>query len=550
MRSYNFCLTAIGLAALALQPAHAQSQAPILTGHVSSAEESAMEGVVVSAKADGSNITVSVDTDQSGAYAFPARRLAPGHYALTIRAVGYVLDGMKTADVGASPAAVDLTLKKTKNLASQLTNTEWSMSAPGTFDQKAVFLNCNGCHTVERIMRSTHDAAEFVQVMTRMARHAPGSMPTHPQDRNEAPDAAHPERFQKAAEYLASINLSAVDKWEFPLKTLPRPTGKATKVIVTEYDMPRADAMPHDVVMDPQGMVWYSDFGSQVLGSLDPKTGKVVDYTVPTLKPKSPTGLLDLEFDKDNNLWLGLMLQGGIAKFDRTTHKFQTWSLPAALNNEIAQQAMVVPYRDAVDGKVWMNNVGLHEVHRITLASGTFETFAPFASLPKDRPHDIYGTFADSHNNLYGSDFGDNQDAQMVRVDAKTGKVTFYPIPTPYARPRRGRMDPQDRLFFAEYHGDKVAMFDTKAETFKEWPTPTGTWPYDVTWDKDGNLWTGGMSNDRVVRINMKTGETTAYLLPRSTNIRRVIVDNRTEPPTLWTGSNHGASIVKVEPLE
>jgi virginiamycin B lyase len=48
----------------------------------------------------------------------------------------------------------------------------------------------------------------------------------------------------------------------------------------------------------------------------------------------------------------------------------------------------------------------------------------------------------------------------------------------------------------------------------------------------------------------MKTGETTAYLLPRTTNIRRVIVDNRTDPPTLWTGSNHGASIVKVEPLE
>ncbi|HUB94819.1 MAG TPA: carboxypeptidase regulatory-like domain-containing protein [Stellaceae bacterium] len=550
MRAITLGLMATAAGLIAAHGTLAKSAAPILTGHVSSAEEGAMEGVVVSAKADGSTITTSVVSDKSGAFAFPAGRLPPGHYALTIRAVGYVLDGTPSADIGASPLSVDLRLGKTKNLAGQLTNTEWTNSAPGTEDQKAYLLNCTGCHTLERIFRSTHDADEFVQVLTRMAWHAPGSMPSHPQNRVAAPDADNPERFRKAAEYLASINLSQSETWPFELKTLPRPSGAATKVIITEYDIPRPEAMPHDVVMDKNGMIWYSDFGSQVLGSLDPKTGKITDYTVPTLKADAPTGLLDLEFDKDNNLWLGLMLQGGVAKFDRTTHKFQTWSLPAAINNDIAQQAMVVPYRDGVDGKVWMNNVGLHEVHRVTLASGTFETFAPFASLPKGRPHDIYGTFADSHNNLYGSDFGDNKDAQMVRVDAKTGKVTFYPIPTPYARPRRGRMDAQDRLFFAEYRGDKVAMLDTKAETFKEWAVPAGTWPYDVIWDKDGYLWTGGMSNDRVIRINMKTGATVAYLLPRSTNIRRVIVDNRTEPPTLWTGSNHGGSIVKVEPQE
>jgi streptogramin lyase len=83
-----------------------------------------------------------------------------------------------------------------------------------------------------------------------------------------------------------------------------------------------------------------------------------------------------------------------------------------------------------------------------------------------------------------------------------------------------------------------------------EWPTPYGTWPYDLIWDKDGALWTGGMTNDRVVRIDMKSGDTTAYLLPRNTNMRRVIVDNSTTPPTFWAGSNHGAPVVKLEPLE
>jgi hypothetical protein len=39
-------------------------------------------------------------------------------------------------------------------------------------------------------------------------------------------------------------------------------------------------------------------------------------------------------------------------------------------------------------------------------------------------------------------------------------------------------------------------------------------------------------------------------MLPRPTNIRRVWLDDSKRPGILWIGSNHGASIVKVEPLE
>ena len=58
------------------------------------------------------------------------------------------------------------------------------------------------------------------------------------------------------------------------------------------------------------------------------------------------------------------------------------------------------------------------------------------------------------------------------------------------------------------------------------------------------------MTTGRVVRLDPKTGQTVEYLLPKETNIRRVFVDNSTTPVTFWTGSNHGAAIVKVEPLD
>jgi streptogramin lyase len=67
---------------------------------------------------------------------------------------------------------------------------------------------------------------------------------------------------------------------------------------------------------------------------------------------------------------------------------------------------------------------------------------------------------------------------------------------------------------------------------------------------KDGEIWTGSMLTDRVARLDPATDAITEYQLPRSTNIRRVFVDDRGPRPVLWVGSNHGASIVKVEPLD
>ena len=160
----------------------------------------------------------------------------------------------------------------------------------------------------------------------------------------------------------------------------------------------------------------------------------------------------------------------------------------------------------------------------------------------------VYGIAADSQNNNYFMDFSNRN---IGKIDAKTGEITFYSTPTPRSAPRRGHMDSQDRLWFGEYRGNKIAMFDTKSEKFQEWAVPT-PWsnPYDVAVDKNGEAWTGSMLNDRITRLNTKTGQFTEYLLPKSTNVRRVFVDNSTTPVTFWVGSNHGAAIIKLEPLD
>jgi streptogramin lyase len=159
----------------------------------------------------------------------------------------------------------------------------------------------------------------------------------------------------------------------------------------------------------------------------------------------------------------------------------------------------------------------------------------------------IYQVISDSKNNLWMAEF---VNGYLGKLDAKTLKVTWYQVPTPKARARRMRVDDQDRIWVTEYRGNKVAMFDPATEKFTEYPMPPYTFPYRAAVDKNGEIWTGGMSSDRVVRHDTKTGRTIEYLMPEETNIRSVWVDDSTNPVTFWTGSNHRAALVKVEPLQ
>jgi len=415
-------------------------------------------------------------------------------------------------------------------------------------------LGCVGCHTLERVARSTHKPDDFINVtLPRMQGYVNQSIPAAPQLRRgerrmEERGDQRVQVYRGMADFLSSINLSAGSQWNYTLKTLPRPKGRGTRVIITEYDLPRATIQPHDVVVDADGIAWYSSFGEQFLGRLDPKTGEATEYPVPVHKPGFPTGLLGLRTDKAGDLWLGNMYQATIVKFERGTQAFKFWPLPPEQNIDAAQVNMVSPQSSHVDGKVWTQNNGFAGVHRLDLATGKIETWEPFKEAPKGEPHNIYDVIPDSKNNLYFTDF---RQKHIGRIDAKTGQVKLYAMATPSAAPRRGQMDAQDRLWFGEYRGDKIGVFDTKTETFTEWAVPTRwTNPYDVVLDKNEEAWTGSMLNDRVVRLNTKTGEFIEYLLPRSTNIRRVHVDSSMTPVTFWVGNNHGASIIKLDPLD
>ena len=546
----------------------AAQEAAALSGVVTSAAEGAMEGVVVTVRRDGAPFSVSVVSNAQGRYTFPRSHLDPGQYDVSIRAAGYDLGGASTVTVTTDTTApLELALVETDDLASQLSSLEWLMSMPGTTEQKDQLayqpVSCAYCHTYERITKSRHSAEEFIPVITRMQTYfgdgtavssqsgrGRGQRVTHPED--YAQDRARSPNYHRAskadlAEYLASINLSGGrTTWSYELETLPRPTGPSTRVIITQYDLPRPDTVPHDFTIDANGTPWYPDQSRMFFGKLDPKTGVATEYELPALPPGRYGGVADMQADQDNNIWFTMTVPespehfGFPVKFDVETEEITIVPLPDDGNSQFLELAP--------DGRLWMNaGVNFYRVDPETM-----QIDAVWKAQPKDLPSTerraVYQIVADSKGNPWGSDY---TVSEIVGVDAETGEYKSFPTPTPDAWPRRGRMDDQDRYWFAMYYGDRIGMFDTRAEQFQEWPTPLKYMtPYTVSApDQYGRVYAPSNTAERLLQLDPETGNIVEFQMPTDFDTKKILHDPTATRPTLWMANTRNARLIRVELL-
>ena len=521
-----------------------------LTGIVTSDAEGPMEGVLVKAKQG--IITITVVSDEKGRYAFPAGRLKPGEHVLSVRATGYALP-RTTVQIGDQPVTADLKLNKVSKmlLADQLTGLEWERSVPSKGNRSIG--NCVGCHNGNVIVKTTYDAQAWLPVIVRMRNHEPGATFTNP---TNLPFYRGPQPEDKElAEYLASINLGPQSEWSFlegELKTLPRPKGKATRVIYTQYDLPRPDATPHDAEADADGIIWYSDFTTPWVGRLDPRTGEIKEWELPVPRPGIAPGSLSVAIDPaTGNPWFGRKWQGAVAVLDKKTGKATNYNMPEENYNKYTRTTFAAV---SSDGTVCFADTNNRRMYFLTPKTGKIVGYDAYPGWKYDNetgtssdgvPHFMYGVRGGPNGQCYWGDLQNTNIGEMY----PNGETELHATPTPMSGPRRMNIT-GDEIWFAENRAQKIAVFNMKTKQFKEWDNKPYE-PYDAALDKAGYAWTGGQPTDFVTRLNPKTGEMVQYLMPTvKTDIRRVHVYNFTDPPSMLVGEDRGAKILLVQPLD
>jgi virginiamycin B lyase len=549
-------------------PARLSAQSGVaLSGVVSSDKEGKMEGVVVSARREGANYTVSVITGSGGKYSFPTSHVGPGKYAVTTRATGYEQPEAASADVLMGKAAkVDVKLVEAQDISKHLTSREWALSLPEKNDmlEKAVFNieSCVYCHSLERIFRTKYTAEQLVPAITRMLKYYPdGSvMGTAGRGRTVMKTKEEQERAEKSpnwweyspsggpipkkelAEFIAKYNLSGGrTKYPYDFVRLPRAKGTGGKTIVTTWDLPRKDTVPHDSQTDSKGNLWYTDESAMWIGKLNPKTNEITEYQMPPVEKGDIPGVRDITIDGQDNLWFTMRLPGSKS----VLHKWEPATQKLTQIEGTAGQFVAV----SKDGKkVW---VGFQRAD--TTTAKLDGDFRRPANLPQGKNMGAYGLDIDPKGNPWGTSF---MTGEIMGVDVAKGEALIYPVAGgTNAVPRRGRVDAKGRFWFSFYGKEALGMFDTNTRTFKEWKIgPRFSTPYtSSTPDPKERVYLPSNTCDCFFRVDTKSGQVLEFAMPAPVNsfdAKRVSWDPTSKVPALMFANTRNAQLVRMEVLD
>jgi virginiamycin B lyase len=322
-----------------------------------------------------------------------------------------------------------------------------------------------------------------------------------------------------------------------PFVTLPRPQGRATRVVITEYELPRLELATHDVAADSKGNIWYSPHRSSYIGRLDPRTGVVKEFHIPLEGTGVLPGTHWIQVDKNDVVWGTENWGHNIYRFDPKTEEFKRipWKVTEAVNSPAVGNVAFDP-----EGYLWRTRD--KKVSKVDSLTGNVVT-----SYPTKKFASTYGSAMSKDGRYFGG--GAWPRDGVVVVDTKTGEV-FEPDSSPNSGPARGEFDP-DNNYWAAGRGGMLVKFDTTKKRLFEYRLPT---PYASLYtthaDRNGEIWAGMMHAGRYVRFNPKTEQWTEYVLPEPYGLdRQSWIDNSTNPVTVWY-TDHDGGIVRIQPLE
>jgi streptogramin lyase len=518
----------------------------LLGGQVVSATGQHLAGILVRAHRANSNIAVTVYTDTRGTYTFPGwSDVSPGAYSVAIDLPDFEPVSREVTLAAGKPARLDFTLRSRQPSIADATAAEIIAALPGTDDQKHLLIQCDNCHSLQFALRKARPKEEWTQIIRRMAgeqavsRETPGTRAF-----------GQKKYVEPLAEYLTAVRGPGSSD-RIPFRLRPRPTGEAsTRLVITEYDIPRGGqrdlsilrgdrrfVWPHDILLEPKGpYAYYTDHFSFILGRLDRRTGEVKEFPYPVLPGMGREGMAvvtegqlragnpgggahDIAFDPNGNVVFGM--GGGTVRFNPRTEAFTPW---ASGSNMFGIDPA---------GTVWYLDKGLHA---LDMKSGEVKHY----TVPPGTDDDTYDMEADPQGrsvmNLWRL-------GKIGLFDPRTEQFATYPTPTPGSGPRRGELDAQGRLWVTLYWAGRVARFDPTTREITEYPVIPGSLPFTPPFpspyslsvdDKNQIVWTNDFNSGRIYRLDLKTGQSTEFLMPAPYEIRDLTVDETAPRPTVW----------------
>jgi virginiamycin B lyase len=179
--------------------------------------------------------------------------------------------------------------------------------------------------------------------------------------------------------------------------------------------------------------------------------------------------------------------------------------LPAAYQvpSAASQQGIVT----GPDGNVWFTEPAANMIGEVNASTGAIAEF-PVPS-PAKEPLSI--TAAPDGNLWFTLDVG----SEIGQISPTSHAITEFAIPTPDAAPQSITQGPDGNLWFTEEGGNKIGQMNPATHAITEFPVPSpASGPVGITEGNDLALWFTEVGADKIGRIDPATHTITEFPVP------------------------------------
>ncbi|MGA7792006.1 MAG: c-type cytochrome [Candidatus Acidiferrales bacterium] len=518
-------------------------------GTVRVASGDSPEGVMVQLIAPN-GVRTTVYTNEDGKYEFP--KMQAGAYILRIanplefkpyRRDSVQIDGpTKLEEIVLERIAKTRALPATPEVEAQLSGEEILWNLPGTVEEKEALHNtcALGCHSFQQIFKNRYDERSWGVLVARMLHRGGGPLINDPLEPVSDSALATDKLVTK---WLARVR--GPESVDGPMYAFPRLTGESNRVVVTEFELPRALQSAHDVYGDGNGNIWYTSHLSRFFGKLDTRTGVVTEYMAP-LTPGAQPGTHHVYVEKNGEVLISEPWSHKLLKLDPRNGEMV--EVPVAAPFPINSAGMA-DFDVTPDGFVLASMGGGYAAEKIDPKTGKM-----VQKYPMKVPFSYDGVVSQDGNFWAGGAISGTFGNSAELLDIRTGQMLNLDSGDRKSAGRRGGFDPFGNAWFGGENGTLVEL-DAKAKRIREFYPPGPVEPYtdlySVEPDKNGEVWGGELHGREFLRFNPKTGQWTEYAMPEPySHSRAVWVDKSTTPTTVWYADYSTGRIVRIQPME
>ncbi len=478
----------MALPASGFQIAKAQGNS-VRAGRVSDDQGVPLRAASVSFRHLKTAVTTSVLTDAEGEFWLPA--LAGGEYEISAQKKGFEASAPRRVTASGPWKDLAFTLPSLEVMPmSQLSTSDIVAHLPESPTKMLLVRTCGNCHSLGKVLGAGgRSRSEWNEVLERMQAMSSGYVPASP--------TTMPSILDYLSTHFGADSVLTEEMGRNIKRSHSEEIPSSHEVVYTEYDIPTAHGRPHTAVPDKSGNVWFTEFAAQNIGKLEISTGEITEYPL-QMRDTNPHGIT---VGSDGTVWF-TALPTAIGRIDPASEKMEQFKVPDRPDGRFPGPHTIIESRS---GKIWFTQI----------MSGTISNFDPetrkFQVIEVEAGTTPYGIL-EKEDDLFW--FAVSRPGKIGMLNAKTDEMQLYPVPTPKSVSQRFRFDTTGRLWFGEYGGDKVGMFDPDTKRFTEYELPFRSTPYSIHIDKQGFVWVGCFERDSLVRFDPRTAQMVEYPLP------------------------------------